>query len=145
MHPGQQQPVSELVFGDLAPLGDGLWFVGHAKSIAYAKSFGNLTALDWPCQRSYERMSHWPWQSKLAVPNFLLMTHRTDRYRLIEGCLGESLATFVADRRRVDCPPFGQPRSWRSIAEELRERTGIEVHHESLRLWFADARDRAAA
>lgn len=61
---------------------------------------------------------------------------QTDRRRLIEAALGGPLADFVAERRRVDGPPFRSPTSWRDIADELVEKTGIEVTHETLRLWF---------
>jgi hypothetical protein len=44
---------------------------------------------------------------------------------------GESLESFVRDRR-------GQDMSWRRIAYELYERTGVDLTHESLRKWFPD-------
>lgn len=55
---------------------------------------------------------------------------RTSLYRLIEKQLGGDLAEYVSTRR----PEM----SWRSIAAELSDRIGVEVSHESLRLWFAD-------
>lgn len=51
-------------------------------------------------------------------------------YRLIERRLPGTLAEFVADRR--------PDTSWRDIAVELTEKTGIEVSYETLRGWFAD-------
>lgn len=66
------------------------------------------------------------------------MTFPTPLYRLIEAGIEGSLADFVAERRRVDGPPFRSPVSWRDIAAELSEKTGIEVNYETLRLWFAE-------
>jgi hypothetical protein len=66
------------------------------------------------------------------------MTQPSDRYRLIEGALGVPLVEFVRERRAVDGPPFGPPTSWRGLAKEITEKTGISVNAESLRLWFSD-------
>lgn len=63
------------------------------------------------------------------------MSKPTPLYQLIEDRLGQSLAEFVAVRRGEHIRP---PTPWRAIAEEITERTGIEVTHTSLRLWFAD-------
>jgi hypothetical protein len=51
-------------------------------------------------------------------------------YRLVEERLDGTLADFIAARR--------PHQSWRRIAAELDECTGIGVSWESLRLWFAD-------
>ena len=50
-------------------------------------------------------------------------------YRLLDHLLPNGLAFFVGARR-------GAGKSWRAIAAEVREATGIAVSHESLRLWF---------
>lgn len=60
---------------------------------------------------------------------------RTVLYELLEHRLGTSLADFVAERRGESIRP---PASWRAIATELTQRTGVYVTHASLRLWFAD-------
>jgi hypothetical protein len=49
-------------------------------------------------------------------------------YAEIEGKLGEPLGAFVAGRRRAEA-------SWRGIAAEIFERTGIRVSYEALRVW----------
>lgn len=64
------------------------------------------------------------------------MTYPTPLYQMIEAGIEGTLADFVAERRRVDGPPFRSPISWRDIAAELSELTGLEVNHETLRLWF---------
>ena len=51
-------------------------------------------------------------------------------YRLIEERLDGTLAELIAARRPHT--------SWKDIAAEVTETTGIEVSWESLRLWFAD-------
>jgi hypothetical protein len=51
-------------------------------------------------------------------------------YRLIEERLDGTLAEYVAARRPTA--------SWKTMAAELTETTGIEVSWESLRTWFAD-------
>lgn len=51
-------------------------------------------------------------------------------YRLLEERLDGTLAEFVAARRPAA--------SWKTMAAELSETTGIEVSWESLRTWFAD-------
>lgn len=51
-------------------------------------------------------------------------------YRLIEERLDGTLADYVAATRPT--------RSWRWMATDLYERTGVEVSWESLRQWFAD-------
>lgn len=53
-------------------------------------------------------------------------------YQAVEAKLGPtgSLDDFVAQR-------YAAMSSWRTIAAELTEKTGIKVNHETLRLWFA--------
>jgi hypothetical protein len=64
------------------------------------------------------------------------MTQPSRLYRLIESQLdGITLAGFIAERRLPT-------KSWREIADEIRERTGEQVHEETLRQWFPE-RDRA--
>lgn len=65
------------------------------------------------------------------------MTQPSRLYRLIEAQLGGPLAEFVAERRRPT-------KSWREIADEIRELTGEQVHEETLRLWFTDRAEDAA-
>lgn len=72
------------------------------------------------------------------------MTQRSDRYQLIESRLDRPLVDFVAERRRVDGPPFRPAASWRAIAVEIEQITGITVNPESLRLWFADRQPEPA-
>jgi hypothetical protein len=62
--------------------------------------------------------------------------NRSQLYRLIEERIDGTLADFVAQRRRVDGPPFRSPTSWRDIAAQLTALTGIDANHETLRLWF---------
>jgi hypothetical protein len=57
------------------------------------------------------------------------VTQPSPLYRLLEERLGEPLAEFVAAQRAT--------RSWREIATDLGERTGIAVNAETLRLWLA--------
>lgn len=61
---------------------------------------------------------------------------RSNLYQLIEKQLGESLADYVSTRRPTQ--------SWRAIAADLGRRTGAEISHESLRLWFPEAARDAA-
>lgn len=59
------------------------------------------------------------------------MTERPPRlYRMIEARLDGTLIDFVAQRRASQ--------SWRAIAEEVWDVTGIEVSDDSLRRWFAN-------
>lgn len=62
-----------------------------------------------------------------------LTQHSTDRLthprlNLIEERLGRNLAAHIADRRRART-------SWRVLAVELAELTGVEVSGEALRQW----------
>jgi hypothetical protein len=69
----------------------------------------------------------------------ILMTQPSRLYRLIESQLdGATLADFVADRRLPT-------KSWREIADELRELTGETISEETLRLWFGENRAAATA
>lgn len=63
-------------------------------------------------------------------------TERSSLYRLIERQLGQNLADYVSARRPAQ--------SWRAIAAALTERIGVEVSHESLRLWFSEDEEPAA-
>lgn len=60
---------------------------------------------------------------------------RTPLYQLIEERLDTTLASFVAERRAASIRP---PASWRAIAAEITERTGVPVTHTAVRLWFAE-------
>lgn len=55
------------------------------------------------------------------------MAEPTPLYLLIEGKLGEPLAEFIAARRPGT--------SWRLIAIELLQRTGVDVTYETVRTW----------
>lgn len=57
------------------------------------------------------------------------MTQPSTLYRLAEAGLDEALTDFIATRRPHT--------SWREIAEELAAKSGVTVHEETLRLWFA--------
>jgi len=57
-------------------------------------------------------------------------TTPTVLYQLIEVRLDGTLADFIASRRPAA--------SWRAIAVELTEKTGVEVSAEIVRRWFAD-------
>lgn len=50
------------------------------------------------------------------------------KYAEIEDKLGAPLATFIAAGR-------ADGMSWRRLATEISEQTGIEVSHEALRIW----------
>lgn len=66
------------------------------------------------------------------------MTQPSPLYRLIESKLGEPLTDFVSARRLPT-------KSWREIAEEIKERTGETVTGEAVRLWFSDQNAPASA
>ena len=59
---------------------------------------------------------------------------QTTLHAAADRLLGDAgpLEELVADRRN-------QGVSWRKIAAELRDLTGIDVTHETLRSWFAEA------
>lgn len=63
------------------------------------------------------------------------MEQRSSLYRALDGLLGGTLAEHVTDRRAAGD-------SWRSIAADLRTRTGTDLTHETLRSWFPDAERR---
>jgi hypothetical protein len=54
---------------------------------------------------------------------------RTPSYRLIELHLGTDLEAFVTERRAVG-------ETWRAIAAEISERTGVALSHINLFRWF---------
>ena len=58
---------------------------------------------------------------------------RTPTQALASVQLGEDVFQWIAERRN------GRPQwSWRLIAEELAERTGVSVTGEAIRQWMAD-------
>lgn len=60
------------------------------------------------------------------------MSQPSPLYQLIEARLGGTLPDLVAARR----PPR---KSWREVADEIQERTGIQISDETLRIWFAES------
>lgn len=56
------------------------------------------------------------------------MAHTPVKYAEIEAKLGEPLGEFIRAGRTDGL-------SWRRLAAEVAERTGIEVSHEALRIW----------
>ncbi len=87
--------------------------------------------------------------SSLPYDKLSCVSQPTPTYQLIEERLGQlpartavgdgTLAAYVRSRRPEP------PASWRQIAAELRELTGVNVSHESLRAWFADRESGSAA
>lgn len=61
------------------------------------------------------------------------MAQPTPLYQLIETKLGEPLVDWIDERRRPDIRPAT---SWRNLAAELSDKTGVEVTNETLRTWF---------
>ena len=59
----------------------------------------------------------------------------TDRQRVLDLLLGDDgpLDTFVTERRARK-----PKRSWRLIALDIRDLTGVDVTYEALRSWFPD-------
>lgn len=57
--------------------------------------------------------------------------------QLVEIRLGRDLATYVNGLRAAGL-------SWREIAEDVHQRTGVQVSYEALRSWYRDA-ERASA
>jgi len=51
-------------------------------------------------------------------------------YQLLEARLDGTLAEYVAEHRAST--------SWRTMAANLTECTGVPINAETLRLWFAD-------
>jgi hypothetical protein len=58
------------------------------------------------------------------------MAKQSRLYTIIEERLDGTLAELIAARRPST--------SWRDIADEVTEKTGVPVSDETLRLWFAD-------
>lgn len=56
---------------------------------------------------------------------------KTATHRLIEVQMGGSLKRYVRRRRNAE-------RSWRGIADEIEQQTGVKVTDASLRNWFKD-------
>lgn len=56
----------------------------------------------------------------------------------IQAKLGHDLHTYVGGLRSAG-------RSWREISQDISQRTGIDVSHEALRLWFRENREKASA
>lgn len=51
-------------------------------------------------------------------------------YQLLEARLDGTLAQYVAEQKPST--------SWRTMAADLRNRTGVHINAETLRLWFTD-------
>lgn len=51
-------------------------------------------------------------------------------YQLVDARLDGKLVAYVAEKRAS--------MSWRAMAADLSERTGVPVNYETLRIWFAD-------
>ncbi len=64
------------------------------------------------------------------------MSTPTPTYQLIEERLDGTLEEFVRTRR-----PLTPPASWRQIAADIKDATGVTVSHESLRAWFNSPTD----
>ena len=60
---------------------------------------------------------------------------RTPLAQLIEAKLGRPLSEHVVAARNAD---DHRSRSWRAIARDLTDRTGLTIQHETLRAWFSD-------
>jgi hypothetical protein len=58
------------------------------------------------------------------------MSQPTVLYQLVDARLDGKLVEYVAEHRATT--------SWRTMAADLTERTGVQVTHETLRGWFAD-------
>lgn len=56
------------------------------------------------------------------------MSEPSQLYRLVEERIQGTLPQYVAANRAT--------LSWRAMASDLHERTGIRVSHQTLRLWF---------
>ena len=66
------------------------------------------------------------------------MSQPTTLFLLVEARLGESLIEWIAARRPNT--------SWRLIAREIWDTTGVDVTHETVRIWGggADSSESAA-
>ena len=60
------------------------------------------------------------------------MSSTSRTYQLIEERLDGTLADYIRDRR----PPQA---TWRQLAADIQEKTGVNVSYETLRTWFGDA------
>lgn len=67
------------------------------------------------------------------------MTHVTPTQQLVELRLGGDLPGFLARKRATE-----PPTSWRNIATEITERTGLPVSYEAVRTWSRDLAESAA-
>lgn len=65
-----------------------------------------------------------------------LATVRSPTYRLLDHLLKGGLDVFVADRR-------ARGRSWRRIAQDILEVTGVDVTYETIRSWYPAENGRA--
>lgn len=62
------------------------------------------------------------------------MADRSTHYQLIEARFqqrGQNFADYIAEQRTARV-------SWRAIARDIREQTGVSVSNEMLRRWFND-------
>lgn len=66
------------------------------------------------------------------------MSSTSRTYQLIEARLDGTLADYIRDRR----PPQA---TWRQLAADIEEKTGVDVSYETLRSWFADREQGSAA
>ncbi|MCA1842315.1 MAG: hypothetical protein LC792_03820 [Actinobacteria bacterium] len=57
---------------------------------------------------------------------------RSPTHRLLDHLIPEGIDVFVADRR-------ARARSWRRIAQDILEVTGVDVSFETIRSWYPDA------
>jgi len=58
-----------------------------------------------------------------------LLYVRSPTRRLLDHLIPEGIDVFVLERR-------SRGRSWRRIARDIEDATGIEVTHETVRSWF---------
>jgi hypothetical protein len=66
-----------------------------------------------------------------ATPRPRTTTPRSQLYRLIDQRLDGGLVDYVCVQRAA-------MKSWRWMATDLHQKTGIEVSYKTLRAWFAD-------
>lgn len=57
------------------------------------------------------------------------MSSTSRTYQLIEERLDGTLADYVRERRPAQA-------TWRQLAAEIEEKTGVNVSYETLRSWF---------
>jgi hypothetical protein len=62
---------------------------------------------------------------------------RSARFQLLQVRLGRDLSQYVTDRYPSS--------SWRTIANDLTQITGVSISHETLRTWFPELSDHQAA